>query len=198
MSSPPVSLKNPRVAALLAWLFPGAGHIYQGRVGKGVLYMVCILSLFYVGLAMGEGKNVYWKFVNPLSDPENFRFSYVCQFFVGLPALPGLIQGWLKYKGFGPILGGYLAEPSTNGLNAIFPKLGSKLVEVGSVYTVVAGLLNILAIYDAAEGPAYGDEIEPAAPIDAAALDKKPVAAQTSPPASPVSVADPVKEEVVA
>jgi hypothetical protein len=156
----PVPLKNPRVAALLAWMCPGLGHIYQGRTGKGLLYMICILSLFYVGLIMGEGKNVYWRWINPLNDPENFRFSYVCQFWVGLPALPGLIQAYLKSKGLGPILWGYLAEPSANALNSIFPKLG-KLVEVGSVYTIIAGLLNILAIYDAKEGPAYGDEDEP-------------------------------------
>ena len=91
--------------------------------------MVCILSLFYAGLLMGEGKIVYWRWVNPLNDPENFRFSYVCQFWVGLPALPGLIQAFLK-RGFGPILWGYLAEPSINAINAIYPKLG-KLVEVG-------------------------------------------------------------------
>ena len=33
-----------------------------------------------------------------------------------------------------------------------------KLVEIGSIYTCVAGLLNILAIYDAYEGPAFQDE----------------------------------------
>ena len=38
-----------------------------------------------------------------------------------------------------------------------------ELVEIGSMYTAVAGLLNVLAIYDAYEGPAYsaaGDEAE--------------------------------------
>jgi hypothetical protein len=33
----------------------------------------------------------------------------------------------------------------------------SKLVEVGTIYTTIAGLLNVLAIYDAFEGPAYAD-----------------------------------------
>ncbi len=27
----PVQLKKPWLAALWAWLWPGAGHIYQGR-----------------------------------------------------------------------------------------------------------------------------------------------------------------------
>ena len=59
MSVQPVELKNPRIAALLAWFFPGLGHIYQGRVGKGVLYAVCILSIYFMGFVMGEGKIVY-------------------------------------------------------------------------------------------------------------------------------------------
>ena len=39
-------------------------------------------------------------------------------------------------------------------MNGLHPRLG-KLVEIGTIYTTVAGLLNILAIYDAYEGPAY-------------------------------------------
>ena len=38
-----IDLKNPVIAAVLAWLWPGAGHMYQRRIGKGLLYMVCIL-----------------------------------------------------------------------------------------------------------------------------------------------------------
>jgi hypothetical protein len=50
-----------------------------------------------------------------------------------------------------------MAEPPQNVLNGLHPRLG-KLVEIGTIYTTVAGLLNILAIYDAFEGPAYLDE----------------------------------------
>lgn len=157
MAHPSVPLKNPLKAAFLAWLVPGLGHIYQGRTGKGILYAVCILGLYFVGLILGEGKIVYWRWTNPLHDPENFRLSYVAQFFMGLPALPGLIQGTLREYNMGPVLWGFLDAPPQNAINGLHPKLG-KLVEVGLVYTVVAGLLNILAIYDAYEGPAYADE----------------------------------------
>jgi hypothetical protein len=158
MSDPSsIPLKNPAKAAFLAWLVPGLGHLYQGRTAKGILYAVCILGLYFVGLALGEGKIVYWRWTNPLNDPENFRASYICQFFVGLPALPGLIQGTLREYHVGPVLWGFLDAPPQNAINALHPRLG-KLVEVGWVYTVVAGLLNVLAIYDAYEGPAYGEE----------------------------------------
>jgi hypothetical protein len=151
-----VPLRNPLKAAFLAWMFPGLGHFYQGRSGKGWLYAFCILSLYYLGFAMGEGKIVYWRWVNPLHNPEKFCLHYVGQFFVGLPALPALIQSTLEYYGLPTILGGFMAEPKQNVINGLHRELG-KLVEVGTIYTTVAGLLNVLAIYDAFEGPAYAE-----------------------------------------
>lgn len=154
MAKPTIPLRNPKTAAFLAWLVPGLGHVYQGRVGKGILYGVCILSLYGIGLALGEAKIVYWRWVNPLNNPEKFCLYYLGQFFVGLPALPALIQGTLKYLGHEPIFWKIMAEPDPNVLNGLHPRLG-KLVEIGAMYTAIAGLLNILAIYDAYEGPAY-------------------------------------------
>ncbi len=54
-----VDLKNPSLAAGLGWFWPGAGHLYQGRYAKGVLFMVCILSTYLFGLAIGGGRVVY-------------------------------------------------------------------------------------------------------------------------------------------
>jgi TM2 domain-containing membrane protein YozV len=162
MSEPTVSLRNPPWAAFLAWLVPGLGHFYQGRTGKGILYAVCILGLYFMGMVMGEGKIVYWRWVNPMNNPEKFCLYYLGQFFVGLPALPALIQSTLHHYGWDPVLWGLMAEPSQIELNGLQTRLG-KLVEIGSIYTCIAGLLNILAIYDAYEGPAYQEsEDEPA------------------------------------
>ena len=161
MSEQPVTLRNPKLAAFLAWLVPGLGHFYQGRTGKGILYAVCILGLYLMGMVMGEGKIVYWRWVNPLNNPEKFCLYYLGQFFVGLPALPALIQSTLQHYGIGPVLWDFMAEPPQLVLNSLQTRLG-KLVEIGTIYTTVAGLLNILAIYDAYEGPAYQDfEEEP-------------------------------------
>jgi TM2 domain-containing membrane protein YozV len=163
MSEPTVSLRNPAKAAFLAWLVPGLGHFYQGRTGKGILYAVCILGLYVMGMVMGEGKVVYWRWVNPFNNPEKFCLYYLGQFFAGLPALPALIQSTLHELKLPPILWGFMAEPPQTVLNGLQRHLG-KLVEIGTIYTTVAGLLNILAIYDAYEGPAYQDFEEEAAP----------------------------------
>jgi hypothetical protein len=108
-------------------------------------------------MIMGQGKIVYWRWVNPLNNPEKFCLYYLGQFFVGLPSLPALIQSILKERGHDPILWGFMAEPSQIDLNALQNRLG-KMVEIGSIYTCIAGLLNILAIYDAYEGPAFQEE----------------------------------------
>jgi len=40
------------LAPAVGWLVPGAGHIIQGRWGRGVLLMVSISGLFVLGIAM--------------------------------------------------------------------------------------------------------------------------------------------------
>ncbi len=166
MNDPQVRLRNPLVAAFLAWMVPGLGHFYQGRRGKAILYAVSILGLYFAGMALAEGKVVYWRWINPLVYPERFCIHYLGQFWMGLLTLPALIQGTLAHFGRDPILWGFLAEPPQEVLNGLHPRLG-KLVELGTIYTTVAGLLNILAIYDAYEGPAYQEgEDESKAPTN--------------------------------
>ncbi len=91
-SQPPASprrvpLKSPWVAAVLAWLVPGLGHLYQGRTFKAALYSVCILSTYFSGLALGGGKVVYFEW-----QPEWRTYGYLAQVMTGLPAVPALVQ----------------------------------------------------------------------------------------------------------
>lgn len=160
---PEVPLKHPGLASLLAWLWPGAGHLYQGRTGKGVLFMVCILGTFFFGLAIGQGHVVYasWR-------PEDRRLPYLCQIGVGLPALPALVQAGLARNGREPIeiFGQKFMAPPEDIRNNVRPgeqadelsqwhtEAGANF-EMGTLYTMVAGLLNILAIYDAFAGPVF-------------------------------------------
>ena len=172
-TSPDVPLKNRSLAALLALTWPGLGHVYQGRIAKGMLYFVCIFGLYAVGFALGEGANVYWTWVNPLRNPEHFRLYYLGQFWVGLPAWPALLQATLIHQGYQPLFGGFMAAPMLdptmdNGVREVMQevvrhvfslhqKYGG-LKEIGDIYTTIAGLLNVLAIYDAFEGPAVRQE----------------------------------------
>jgi hypothetical protein len=102
MRSTRVTLKNPLIAALLAYLIPGAGHWYQGRRFKATIYSVCILSLFIWGMILGNWQPVYSQLVYQTdrgysTDGEEvpttkFSFGYAAQFFNGAMALPALVQ----------------------------------------------------------------------------------------------------------
>jgi hypothetical protein len=151
-----IELKNPIMAALWAWLWPGAGHLYQGRSAKGILYMVCILGTYLFGLGMGNGHVVYASFDRSVE--FGFRWHYILQAGVGLPAAPAMVQYYRASKGQQPILGGLMAPPKNLDPNqydqlALWHDERHMFFELGTLYTVVAGLLNLLAVYDAYAGP---------------------------------------------
>lgn len=66
---PPINLKRPYVAALLAFLVPGAGHLYQGRVFKAGIYFFGIMLLFVWGMQIGHWQLMYR--LDPMSEYEN-------------------------------------------------------------------------------------------------------------------------------
>ena len=101
-----IDLRQPGLAAFWAWLWPGAGHLYQRRYAKGILFMVCILSTYFYGLAMAGGHVVYASW-----NKSDRRWQYVCQVGVGLPALPALVQARRVATGGKPLLRGIMAPP---------------------------------------------------------------------------------------
>ncbi len=188
-----IDLRNPYRAALFAWLWPGAGHFYQGRFTKGFLFMICVLSLFFIGLAIGRGRVVYASTAR-----NDFRWQYFLQAGAGLPAAPALIQS-IKTRGgsdpffvlcerYPPNYGGdsgnwdvqpfhrlpaearlpshvrtlkdgFMAppageiDPDNNDVLGMWHSEMRHWFDIGTVFTVVAGILNILAVYDAFNGP---------------------------------------------
>lgn len=143
-----IDLKDPLVAAVLAWFVPGLGHLYQRRTAKGVLFMVCILSTFFYGLFLSDGRAVYASWTD-----WDRRLPYLCQIGAGLPALPALVQTYLVRSGKAPLAGGIMAPPATLAELNDWHRQLHRYFELGTVYTMIAGLLNILAIYDAWGGP---------------------------------------------
>lgn len=148
-----IDLRRPALAAFWAWFWPGAGHLYQRRYAKAVLFMVCILSTYSYGLMMAGGRVVYASWTG-----TERRWQYLCQLGVGLPALPALVQARRAAQGEEPLLGGLMAPPRTDpstGADQLSQwHLEYKLYfDLGTLYTMIAGLLNVLAIYDAYAGP---------------------------------------------
>lgn len=190
---PKVELRDARLAAFLAWLVPGLGHLYQRRYGKGLLFMIAILGIFGYGMWLGSGRVVYLATVDPIGNFSKFkeRWHYLCQIGIGLPALPAVVQTWRVESGREP-LGQFERPPytsrdvyriwsndqtkaaeeddkirrshdQTESKNPVLHQgelqkwqhdLGFRW-EIGTVYTMMAGLLNVLAICDARWGPLF-------------------------------------------
>src|SRR5262245_55602346 len=112
-----IDLRDRWLAAFLAWLLPGAGHMYQRRWGKGGLFMTCILGTFFYGLWLGGGRVVYASFREGDS-----HFAFLCQAGVGLPAMPAVVQAMRTgtYPPKAPWFDGIMAPPFVQ--NQIVPR----------------------------------------------------------------------------
>jgi hypothetical protein len=164
-----VVLKDPAMAAFLAWLIPGLGHWYQGRRAKAVLYFVCILGTFYYGVYLGGNREIGWGRCVYFSLREgDCRLPYLCQIGVGVSALPALLQASRMSNHQKVLWNGFMAPPKLQNystdtredpnnsqptINDLPHKL-DRFFDLGTLFTMIGGLLNILAIYDAWGGPA--------------------------------------------
>lgn len=157
------------LGAFLSYLIPGLGQICQGRVGKGVLFFVCLYFLFFYGMALGSWQNVYLPDVARNNPAPGWmptfaynvwnRLPFAGQFWIGVAAWPALYQytnyddreddksSWSSFE---------RAPTHEETLNKL-QREGNKTWDIGWVYTVIAGVLNILVMYDAFAGPAFAE-----------------------------------------
>lgn len=91
MDEPEVNLKDPWLAAFLAFLVPGLGHLYQRRLFKAAVYSFCILGLYAWGMSLSYGKIIQAPTDRP-GTPRSKTFSFAAQAGVGLPALYAVYQ----------------------------------------------------------------------------------------------------------
>lgn len=104
MRDPRISFRSAELAAVLAFLMPGAGHYYQGRRLKAGLFASCILATWFTGMILGDWQPVYSQIVSPsrhgsiqmypaeTAPNSGMSIGYAAQVLVGLPALPALVQ----------------------------------------------------------------------------------------------------------
>jgi hypothetical protein len=178
------------VAGLLSYLIPGLGQIVQGRVAKGVVFFVSLYALFFYGMYLGKFRNVYLPDTSESNNSVSRIFQdlynrphFAGQVFIGVAAWPAIWQ-YMHYeqnKDEGPIFGKWMRSPKIEldhnagrdgGRAFVSEEINqlqrneSKVFDLGWVYTVIAGVLNILVIYDAVAGPAFREALikEPEAP----------------------------------
>jgi hypothetical protein len=107
-------------ACVLAWLVPGAGHLFLGRRGKAATFFLCLLSMFALGLAWDARLQMQMTLEDPLA-----LLRSVAQMAIGAPYFVARAIG----AGLGPVT--------------------SVTHEYGNTFTEVGGLLNVLVIIDA-------------------------------------------------
>ncbi|HUD73227.1 MAG TPA: DUF6677 family protein [Dongiaceae bacterium] len=132
---------SPVVPCLLAWLLPGLGHAWLGRMGRAAAFFLIVLSTFALGIVSGGSASVVDR-----QQPLSF-----------LATLDGLAMGPLDLVARKATLGEIVfALPDAEGdphrqalLTRIRERVKIATYEYGSTFLLTAGLMNILLILDA-------------------------------------------------
>jgi hypothetical protein len=109
---------NPVLICLMAWLIPGAGHLWAGRRFKGLVFLAALPLMFTIGLLL-QGRIFPFEPGQPL---------------VALASLADLGIGatYFVAKALGQGGGNVVAVT----------------YEYGNAFLIVAGLLNMLVVID--------------------------------------------------
>ena len=110
---------NPTLISIAAWLIPGAGHLWQGRTQKGLVFLIAIPLMFATGLWL-NGRLFPFEITQPL-----VALAAFASFGNGVPYFIATMFG----------LGGGVVTAAS--------------YEYGNTFVIVAGLLNMLVALDA-------------------------------------------------
>jgi len=111
---------SPGLAAVLAWVFPGLGHLYLGRRRTALLYAAIVTVTFLLGLSF-QGRLYTIDSSQPLTILATFAVSGA-----------GLLNIAARFLSDNP--GGAILAPT---------------YEYGCAYLLTAGLMNLLLMLDA-------------------------------------------------
>jgi TM2 domain-containing membrane protein YozV len=149
------------LAAFLAWLIPGAGHIYIGRPVRGAVICLAIAATFWAGIAIGGVMTVDYHYQ---------RWWFYGQMCTGVHG----VVGWYRQHAVYQVLQqdpqiGKIQVPPTGQVTPQQMRVDERLSasphrdpddplaglalatpmdNAARAYTGIAGLLNLLCIFD--------------------------------------------------
>lgn len=156
----------PLLALLLAWILPGAGHWYIGRRLRGVVIGATVAATFWAGVALGGVLTV---------DAQGERWWFLADMFTGAHGF----AAWRyekrieKEKILSKLPANQRSELSDPGREQDRQFLLDKLQaeerialvhpvdNVARAYAGVAGLLNLMCVFDAMILALMGAGLEP-------------------------------------
>jgi hypothetical protein len=113
------STANPYLISAIAWLVPGAAHLWLGRTQKGLIFLIALPLMFATGVWL-EGRLFPFQPSEPL-----VALAAFADVGIGLP---------------------YFAAKALNlGAGNVI----AATYEYGNAFIIVAGLLNMLVVLDA-------------------------------------------------
>jgi drug/metabolite transporter (DMT)-like permease len=112
-------IANPQLAAVLAWLLPGAGHIYLRRRSRGAAYLLLVAASLVIGCSL------HGRLWTPAPGEPLSVLATLGSMGMGLAYF--VLRYALHY-------GGDILSPG---------------FEYGSAYVLTAGLMNLLLVLDA-------------------------------------------------
>jgi hypothetical protein len=119
-------MDNPVIIGIISWLFPGAGHLVQGKITRGVIISAVIWLMFIIAVISGGAHYPGFAFKDG--------------------ALLYLLNIFAKFgNGIGAIVSMVMAGTPSPQVAAL------ATFEYGGRFLEVAGLLNYLAIMDAVD-----------------------------------------------
>ena len=150
------------LAILLSWAVPGIGHIILGEKRRGFIFAFTVHGLFLLGLLLGG--------IRAINPPDQPIWTYT-QYLVGWPMLiAGRIEkSWMPQPGeknskYERLLYNYengrpnpsddsrieerKAYAATHFAENPILTYHPKVQDVGSVYCGIAGMLNLLVMFD--------------------------------------------------
>ncbi len=150
-------------AAVLAWVIPGAGHVFLKRTLRGVILCICVNGLFWSGVAFGGTFTV---------EPLRERWWFVAQMLAGASGGAGWLMQHrardrvtkslhLPYDPEDHSSSDLWWESYSNELAKRKLALTYPADTVARAYTGVAGMLNLMCVIDAALLAAMGTLGEP-------------------------------------
>jgi hypothetical protein len=119
-------MDSPIIIGILSWFFPGAGHLVQHRIKRGIILAVVIWTMFIIALVSGGAHYPGFEFRDG--------------------ALLYLLNVFARFgNGIGALVSFILAGTPAPQVAAL------STFEYGGRFLEVAGLLNYLAIIDAVD-----------------------------------------------
>lgn len=117
-------MDSPIIVGLISWFFPGAGHLVQGKMKRGIILGAAIWIMFIIAILSG---GAYY----PGFDFKDGQLLYLLNIFARLGNGLGAIISFILMQSPPPNVAAWLT------------------FEFGGRFLEVAGLLNYLAVIDA-------------------------------------------------